>query len=231
MSVHGIGPHILTNLKERKERKKEKQKKPTNHLTRTSRPATSNCQFWAIWFQDNHSKNIREQSPITQIMHRSGKGRNQLAKRFWIAEQYVTFVNLHKSRGGIRDCCNRNAESQLQWLCQVPGQWLQRGAHVSIKSSPGSLENWEQNRDRCRRMGMWAGPCRLSFHTCLHTVRASVHLSTQALLLVLSSWPPHHAGCLQPNSSCQDCIPNPSGPAVRGYVLNLHSAFFFKHLE
>lgn len=69
----------------------------------------------------------------------------------------------------------------------------------------------------------------LSTRAC--TQRACICPSLRTLLPALPSWPPHCAGCFQPNSSCQDCIPDPSAPAVRGYVLNLHSAFFFVHLE
>lgn len=87
----------------------------------------------------------------------------------------------------------------------------------------------EQIRDEGGRNRTQAtqGPPTLSFHS----MRAFVHLCTEPLLPALPSWPPHRAGCFQSNSSCQGCIPDPSAPAVRGYVLNLHSAFFFMHLK
>lgn len=87
----------------------------------------------------------------------------------------------------------------------------------------------EQIRDDGGRNGTQAtqGLHRLSFHS----VHAFVHLSTEPLLPALPSWPPHRAGRLQSNSSCQGCIPDPSAPAVGAYVLNLHSVFFFMHLK
>lgn len=50
---------------ERKKRRNRKQNKAEKRLTRTSEFDTSSCQLYAIWFQDNHFKNIREQSPTT----------------------------------------------------------------------------------------------------------------------------------------------------------------------
>lgn len=86
----------------------------------------------------------------------------------------------------------------------------------------------EQIRDEAGRSRTQATHSlhRLSFHS----VHAFVHLCTEPLLPALPSWPPHRSGCLQCNSSCQGCIPDPSAPAVRGDVLNLHSAFFM-HLK
>lgn len=86
----------------------------------------------------------------------------------------------------------------------------------------------EQIKDKGGRSGTQATHSlhRMSFHS----MHAFVHLCTEPVLPALPSWPPHRAGSLQCNSSCQGCIPDPSAPAVRGYVLNLHSAFFM-HLK
>lgn len=142
-------------------------------------------------------------------------------------EHNITLVNLHNSRGGM---------GVFQWKCWVsalmplPGvlhRGCNWGVHTFIKNYPD--RQTEQIRDEGGRNGTQAtqGLHRLSFHS----VRAFVHLSTEPLSPALPSWPPHCAGCLQSNSSCQGCIPDPSAPAVRAYVLNLHSAFFFTHLK
>lgn len=72
-----------------------------------------------------------------------------------------------------------------------------------------------------------------SFYMRMHTACVRLSISPHSLPCLLSppGLPSVLPVCFQSNSSCQDCIPDPSAPAVRSYVLNLHSAFFFMHLE
>lgn len=154
-------------------------------------------------------------------------------------KHYITFINLHKYGGGMRGgVFNGNAEPQLWWLCQVSLQWsLQcyyNGAHTFIKNAASSWENTKQNttevEEREREQSkVPAG----SFHMRLHTACVRLSISPHSLSCLLSppGLPIVLPVCFQSNSSCQDCIPDPSAPAVRSYVLNLHSAFFFTHLE
>lgn len=140
-------------------------------------------------------------------------------------------MNLHRNGAGKGWVSHRNAAPRFQWLCLVALQWLRRVKHAHLLEMIQLREQGTKWQQRWKKGNVSnPGSLRAVFlHVPAHSVRAFVHLS--ALLPALPSWPPHCAGCFQPNSSCQDCIPDPSAPAVRGYVLNLHSAFFFVHLE
>lgn len=122
----------------------------------------------------------------------------------------------------------------FQWKCwasalaALPGvlhRGCNRGVHTFIKNYP---DRWTKGTNQGWRWEKWNTSTPQSPQAVC--VRAFVHLSTEPLLPALPSWPPHCAGRSQSNSSCQGCIPDPSAPAVRGYVLNLHFAFFM-HLK
>lgn len=138
---------------------------------------------------------------------------------------YITFVILQKTEVGWGVFQWECWASALMALSGVLHRGCNRGVHTFIKNYP---DGWTKGTNQGWRWEKWntSNP-RSPQAVC---VRAFVHLSTEPLLPALPSWPPHRAGCFQANSSCQGCIPDPSAPAVRGYVLNLHSAFLM-HLK